>query len=108
MSWTQPVTECNAEMKHHHPMHLTQGSIAHHYFWEGGQARFPALSSSPHSMYSRWGLYRVPMEHSSPFMGDPAPTVNRHTTTVGAGRHILSCNALPSVRKIKPAHHLLS
>jgi len=25
----------------------------------------------------------------SPFVGDPAPTVNRHTTTVFAGRHIL-------------------
>jgi len=29
------------------------------------------------------------MENSSPFMGDPAPTVDRHTTTVFAGRHIL-------------------
>jgi len=24
-----------------------------------------------------------------PFMGDPAPTVDRHTTTASAGRHIL-------------------
>ena len=29
------------------------------------------------------------MENSSPFMGDPAPTVDRHTTTVFAGRPIL-------------------
>jgi hypothetical protein len=29
------------------------------------------------------------MENSSPFMGDPAPTVDRHTTTAFAGRHIL-------------------
>jgi len=29
------------------------------------------------------------MEHSSPFIGDPAPTENRHTTTACAGRHIL-------------------
>jgi hypothetical protein len=29
------------------------------------------------------------MEHSSPFMGDPAPTEDRHTTTAYAGRHIL-------------------
>jgi hypothetical protein len=29
------------------------------------------------------------MEHSSPFMGDPAPTVNRNMTTVGADRHTL-------------------
>jgi hypothetical protein len=30
-----------------------------------------------------------PVEHSCPFMGDPAPTVNRHTATACAGRHIL-------------------
>ena len=29
------------------------------------------------------------MENSSPFMGDPAPTVDRHMTTAFAGRHIL-------------------
>jgi len=29
------------------------------------------------------------MENSSPFMGDPAPTMDRHTTTVFAGRNIL-------------------
>jgi hypothetical protein len=31
------------------------------------------------------------MEHSSssPFMGDPAPSENRHMTTTCAGRHIL-------------------
>ena len=56
MSWTQSVIKCNGETKHLHPMCLTQGSIAHCYFWEGGQARFPALSFSPHSTYSWWGL----------------------------------------------------
>jgi hypothetical protein len=30
-----------------------------------------------------------PMEHTSPFMRDPAPTENRHTATACAGRHIL-------------------
>ena len=59
VSWTQRVIECNAEMKQLHSMRLTQGSIAHHYFWEGGQARFLALSSSPNSTYSRWGSYQV-------------------------------------------------
>ena len=34
-------------------------SIAHPYFWEGGQAGFPALSSSPHSTYSRWDSYQA-------------------------------------------------
>jgi hypothetical protein len=29
------------------------------------------------------------MENSSPFMGDAAPTVDRHMTTAFAGRHIL-------------------
>ena len=29
------------------------------------------------------------MENSIPFMGDPAPTVDRHTITAFAGRHIL-------------------
>jgi len=29
------------------------------------------------------------MENSSSFMGDPAPTVDRHTTTAFAGGHIL-------------------
>jgi hypothetical protein len=28
-------------------------------------------------------------ENSRPFMGDPAPTVDRHMTTALAGRHIL-------------------
>ena len=54
VSGTQSVIECNAEMKQIHPTHLTQGPIAHRYFWEGGQARFPALYFSPHSTYSRW------------------------------------------------------
>jgi len=40
-------------------MRLTQGFIAHHYFWEGGQARFPALPFSPHSTYSRCGSYQA-------------------------------------------------
>jgi hypothetical protein len=30
-----------------------------------------------------------PIEHSSPFMGDPAPKENRHTATACAGRRIL-------------------
>jgi hypothetical protein len=29
------------------------------------------------------------MENSSPFMGDPSPTADRHMTTVFAGRYIL-------------------
>jgi len=29
------------------------------------------------------------MENSSPFVGDPAPTMDRHTTTAFAGRPIL-------------------
>ena len=44
------------------------------------------------------------MEHSSPFIGYPAPTVNRHTTTAFAD----GCNALPEVCKLKPVLHLLS
>jgi hypothetical protein len=43
------------------------------------------------------------MENSSSSMGDPAPTMDRHTTTVFAG-----CNALPEVCKLKTALHLLS
>jgi hypothetical protein len=35
------------------------------------------------------------MEHSSPFMGDPAPIENRHTTTACAGRHIMRVLMLP-------------
>jgi hypothetical protein len=46
-------------------------------------------------------LYK--MENFSSFMGDPAPTVYRHMTTVFAG-----CNTLPEVCKLKLAHHLLS
>jgi len=30
------------------------------------------------------------MEHSSSFMGNPAPTENRHKTTACAGRHMLT------------------
>jgi hypothetical protein len=48
------------------------------------------------------------MEHSSPFMGDPVATVNRHMTTAFAGTHTESCNTLPEVCKLKPAHHFLS
>jgi len=43
------VIERNAETKQLHPTRLTQGSVTHRCFWEGGQARFPALSSSPHA-----------------------------------------------------------
>jgi len=35
------------------------------------------------------------MENSSPFVGDPAPTVDRHTTTAFAGRYILRVVTLP-------------
>ena len=59
MSWIQSVIERNAETKKLHPTRLTQVSISHRYFWEGGQARFPALSSSHQSTYSRWGSYRA-------------------------------------------------
>ena len=146
-------------MKQLHPTHLTQGPVALRYFWEGGQARFPVLSFSPHSTCSWWGSYKTlkvasqgvrrqpavlavlgpqenyewrsglavnglyhrdkasyrghcyvlqnvlimqavqltpyTMENSSSFMGDPTPTVDRHTTTAFAG-----CNALPEVCKL--------
>jgi hypothetical protein len=59
VSWTQSVIEHNAEMKQLRPTRLTQQLIAHRYFWEGGQARFPTLSSSPQSIYSRWGSYQA-------------------------------------------------
>jgi hypothetical protein len=49
VSWPQSMIECNAETKQLYPTHLKQESIAHRYFWEGGQARFPAMFSSPHS-----------------------------------------------------------
>ena len=52
MSWTQSVIKHNAEIKQLHTLHLTQGSIAHCYFCEGGQARF-------HSTYSWWGSYQA-------------------------------------------------
>ena len=35
------------------------------------------------------------MENSSHFLGDPAPTVDRHTNTAFAGRHILWVVMLP-------------
>ena len=43
------------------------------------------------------------MKNSSPFVGDPAPTVNRHTTTAFAGRHILRVVTL-SLRSPSPQH----
>jgi hypothetical protein len=150
-SWTQSVIKCNTVMKQLHPKHLTQWSTTQYYFWKGGQATFPALSSSPHSTYTWWGSYQMlvvesqwfwcqsaaiailephenhgvvvlmemdysielkysykghhyvlqnvlilkavqvtyMMEHSSPFMGDPASSVNRYKTTVCGGRHKL-------------------
>jgi hypothetical protein len=39
------------------------------------------------------------MENSSAFMGDPAPKVDRHTTTAFAGRHILRVVSL-SLRSV--------
>jgi hypothetical protein len=39
------------------------------------------------------------MENSSPFMGDPSPTVDRHMTTAFAGRHILQVVTL-SLRSV--------
>jgi hypothetical protein len=54
VSWTQSLIDRKIETKQLHPIRLTQGTIAHRYFWEGGQARFPALSSLPHSKYFRW------------------------------------------------------
>jgi len=39
------------------------------------------------------------MENFIPFMGDPAPTVDRHTTTGFAGRHILWV-VTPSLRSV--------
>jgi len=39
------------------------------------------------------------MENSSPFMGDPAPTVDRHTTSGFAGRSILQVVTL-SLRSV--------
>jgi len=47
-------------------------------------------------------------ENFSPFIGDPAPTADRHTTTAFAGRQAAGCNAVPEVRELKSAHHLLS
>jgi hypothetical protein len=40
------------------------------------------------------------LENSSPFMGDAAPTVDRHMTTAFAGRHILQVVTL-SLRSVK-------
>jgi len=59
VSWTQSLIESNAVTKQLHPKCLTWESIPHPYFWDGGQARFHALSSSHHSTYSRWGSYQA-------------------------------------------------
>ena len=59
ISFVVSLIERHAETKQLHPTRLTHGSIAQRYFWEGGQDRFPALSSSPHSTYSRWGSYEA-------------------------------------------------
>ena len=59
VSWTQSLIECNVYTMQLHPTHLTQGPIAHCYFWEGRQARFPVLSFSPHSTFSWWGSYQA-------------------------------------------------
>jgi hypothetical protein len=49
------------------------------------------------------------IEHSSPFTGDPAPTVNRHTTSAFAGTHTLTVVTFSrEVFKLRPAHHLMS
>jgi len=53
-------------------------------------------------------LTRFTMGNSSPFVGDTAPTVDRHRTTAFAGRHTAGCNADPEVCELNPAHHLLS
>jgi len=39
------------------------------------------------------------MQNSSPFVGDPAPRVERHTITAFAGRHTLRVEAL-SLRSV--------
>jgi len=59
ISFVMSVSERNAETKQLHPTRLTQGSIIHHYFREGGQATFPALCSSLHFTYSRLGSYQA-------------------------------------------------
>jgi len=61
--------------------------------FHGARRFITALTSARHLSLS-WAnpiqstvtLYT--MENSSPFMGDPAPTVDRHTTTASSGRHI--------------------
>jgi len=72
VSWTQSVIACNAYMKQLHPTLMTQGPIAHRYFWEGGQASLPALSFSPHSTYSRWGSFQALAVASQGFRRRPA------------------------------------
>jgi len=41
------VIECNAETKQLHPTHLTQGPIAHRYFWGGGGEDRPGFLHCP-------------------------------------------------------------
>jgi hypothetical protein len=52
VSRTQSVSDRNADTRKLYPPRLTQGTIVHRYFCEGGQARFPALSSyiTPHTL----------------------------------------------------------
>jgi hypothetical protein len=68
------VIERNAKTNKFHPTFQTQVSIAYRYFWEGEQARFPALSSSAHSTYSRWGSYQAHMAASQSVPRRPAAT----------------------------------
>ena len=53
-------------------MRLTRRPIAHHYFWEGGPVRIPALSFSPHSMFSQWGSYQAQAVASQEVRHQPA------------------------------------
>ena len=53
------MIEHNTVTKQLHPKHLTQWSTPQYYFWKGGQATFPAFSSSPHSTYCWWGSYQM-------------------------------------------------
>ena len=87
------MNEHNAEMKQLHPTCLTQQSITHCFFWEGGQARFPALSSSPQSTYSQWGSYqaltvasqRVQHQHTTIAILEPHENHEWKNSLVGNG-----------------------
>jgi len=50
-------------------------------------------------------LYK--MENSGHFMGDPAPTVDRHTTTAFASRHILRVVTL-SLKSVNKNRSIIS